>query len=303
MRTPAAEYLIRQRIAALGRALPAARAGDAVSLHHARVATRRLRAALPLVASGPRAEELARSVRRLTRALGPIRELDVELLILDELEKSGEVPRAGVDRLRSSIADERKHLQSGVRRRLGDFDLENVKKSAVAVARTCGRRTRRDAQGIASARERAARRARRLAAAIENAADLYLPDRLHAVRIAAKKLRYTLELMSPDLGGSAPRTHGARMSARLRTLKEAQDRLGRMHDLEVLIARTRSIQSSPGASTLKVSADLDRLVRRLETECRQLHGQYMAARSKLISLCHRLMPDGRSRGRVRTSAA
>src|SRR5207244_9316211 len=57
----------------------------------------------------------------------------------------------------------------------------------------------------------------------------------------------------------------------IRTLKDAQDLLGRMHDLEVLIARTRGIQSSPGASTLKVSADLDRLVRRLETECRQLH--------------------------------
>ena len=148
MRTPAAEYLIRQRIAALGRVLPAARAGDAASLYHARVATRRLRAALSLVASGPRAEKLAQSVRGLTRALGPIRELDVELLILDELEKSGEVPRAGVDRLRSSIADERKHLQSRVRRRLSDFDLENVKKRAVAVARTCGRSTRRVVRAI-----------------------------------------------------------------------------------------------------------------------------------------------------------
>ena len=44
------------------------------------------------------------------------------------------------------------------------------------------------------ARERAARRAQRLGAAIENAAGLYLPDRLHQVRIAVKKLRYTLEL-------------------------------------------------------------------------------------------------------------
>ena len=46
MRTPAAEYLIRQRVSALGRALPAAKKGDATSLHQARVATRRLRAAL-----------------------------------------------------------------------------------------------------------------------------------------------------------------------------------------------------------------------------------------------------------------
>ena len=67
---------------AIRRALPAAKAGDARSLHQARVATRRLRAALPLVASGPKAEKLARSVRRLTRALGPIRELDVAQALL-----------------------------------------------------------------------------------------------------------------------------------------------------------------------------------------------------------------------------
>src|SRR5439155_5542176 len=167
MRTPAAEYLIRQRVAALGRALPAAKAGDARSLHQARVATRRLRAALPLVASGPKAEKLARSVRRLTRALGPIRELDVALLILDELEKSGEVPHAAVDRLRVSIAEERDHRQSEVRNRIDEFNLEKVKKRAVTVARQCKDDTRpRDAKGVAVARERAARRARRLEAAI-----------------------------------------------------------------------------------------------------------------------------------------
>ena len=93
--------------------------------------------------------------------------------------------------------------------------------------------------------------------------------------------------------------------ARIRQLKSVQDMLGRMHDLEVLIARTRSIQSSPGASTLKVSADLDRLVRRLETECRQLHGHYMAARPALVQLCHRLMAASarKTRERTRSSAA
>src|SRR5207248_7382059 len=111
MRTPAAEYLIRQRVLALGRALPAAKAGDAVSLHQARVATRRLRAALPLVGAGGKAQKLAKSVRRLTQALGPTRELDVALLILDELEERGEVPRGAIERLRASIADERHRLQ------------------------------------------------------------------------------------------------------------------------------------------------------------------------------------------------
>ena len=84
---------------------------------------------------------------------------------------------------------------------------------------------------------------------------------------------------------------------------DAQDLLGRMHDLEVLIARTRGIQSSPGASSLKVSADLDRLVRRLETECRQLHGQYMATRRDLLTLCHRLIAAAERDARSQASAA
>ena len=293
MRAPAAEYLIRQRVSALQRTLPAAKAGDATSLHQARVATRRLRAALPLVATGSKAGKLTRSVRRLTRVLGPVRELDVALVILEDLERSGEVPQAGIERLRASIVEERQRLHAAVRDQIDDFNLDKVRKRALAAARKHdGGKKPREAGSSATTRERAARRARRLAAAIENAAGLYLPDRLHEVRIAVKKLRYTLELEG-----------SVRNRARLRTLKSAQELLGRMHDLEVLIARTRSIQSSPGASTLKVSADLDRLVRRLETECRQLHGHYMAARPALVSLCDRLMAPGKPRARVRSSAA
>jgi CHAD domain-containing protein len=298
MRTPAAEYLIRQRLAALRRALPAAKDGDARSLHQARVATRRLRAALPVFGTGRKAEKVARSVRRLTRLLGPARELDVSLVILDELEANPDVPRAAIDRLRASIADERRRLQEHVRERLDEFDMQKVRKRAIAAARKGGdEKAARDAEAAAWARERATRRARRLAAAMEHAAGLYLPDRLHDVRIAIKKLRYTLELDGVSREGRP------RNAAALRSLQNMQDLLGRMHDLEVLIARTRNIQSSPGASTLKMSADLDRLVRRLETECRQLHGHYMAGRTKLIAVCDRLTKAGERGDRPRSSAA
>jgi CHAD domain-containing protein len=298
MRTQDAEYLIRQRLAALRRALPAAKDGDAKSLHQARVATRRLRAALPLFGAGRKAEKVARCIRRLTRLLGPARELDVSLLILEELEKNDDVPRSAIDRLRASIADQRRSLQEHVRERLDEFDMQKVRKRAIAVARKgAGEKTPRDAEAVALARERTARRARRLADAIEHAAGLYLPDRLHYVRIAIKKLRYTLEL-------EAVSRHGRpRNAAALRTLRNMQDLLGRMHDLEVLIARTRSIQSSPGASTLQMSADLDRLVRRLETECRQLHGHYMASRANLIALSDRLTRVGERGDRARSPAA
>jgi len=298
MRTPATEYLIRQRVTALGRALPSATKGDVTSLHQARVATRRLRAALPLVAPGRKTEKLTRSVRKLTQALGPVRELDVALLILDEFEDSADVPRPAVQRLRAAIGEERRQLHAELQRLLEGFDLGKLRKRAVSAARKQEGKTHqraRDPKRAAKARIRARQRAEQLALSIENAAGLYLPDRLHEVRIAVKKLRYTLELEQSFTA--------SRATARLRTLKNAQDLLGRMHDLEVLIARTRQIQSSPGASTLKVSADLDRLVRRLENECRQLHGHFIASRKGLLSLCNRVMARGERGDRPRTSAA
>src|SRR5690242_17675306 len=123
MRTPATEHLIRQRITALGRLLAAARDGDVSSLHRARVATRRLREVLPLVAEGAKGDKVTKSLRRLTRILGPVRELDVALQILDEFDDGPQAPRQGIQRLRAAIIDERKRLRSGFRRRISAFDV------------------------------------------------------------------------------------------------------------------------------------------------------------------------------------
>jgi len=290
-RTNHSETLIRQRLTALGRTLPGARKGDAHAVHQARVATRRLREALPLVTSGRSGRKLTKTIRRVTRALGPVRELDVALLNLDQLRATGDVPETAIARLRQLITDERQRLQIEVVRRIGQFKLDKVQRKALSASRrdvpAAGRRPARDPRRIASAQARAARRASALQAAIENAAGIYLPDRLHIVRIAVKKLRYALEV-ARDLSGS-------RATARIRTLKRAQDLLGRMHDLEMLIARTRAIQSTSGAPNLKLSGDLDRLVRSLETECRRLHVRYMNERRALRGICdHVTAREGRT---------
>jgi CHAD domain-containing protein len=297
-RSSPSELLIRQRLAALTRVLPAAQRGDVRSLHHARVATRRLREALPLVVSGTRARKLERVVRRLTRALGPVRELDVALINLDELERDGEVPRAALSRLRDAVGEERRRLHAEMRRTVADVDLDKLTKRAVSAARKTpyvpARGRVRDPERLAAARLRAARRATTLRAAIENAAGIYLPDRLHEVRIAVKKLRYAMDL--------ARELSGSRAVAAIKSLKEAQDLLGRMHDLEILIARTRAVQGSPIGTNLRLSGDLDRVVRRLETECRQLHGHYMALRHKLLAICDRV-EAGPGRADTAASAA
>src|ERR671921_161257 len=94
------ELMIRQRLRALARTLPGARTGDVASIHQARVATRRLREALPVLGGGPRGRKLERRVRDLTQALGPVRELDVALLMLEEFLGEEDMPQAGIECLR-----------------------------------------------------------------------------------------------------------------------------------------------------------------------------------------------------------
>jgi len=296
-RTTPSEMLIRQRLTAVTRGLPGTRNGDVSSLHQTRVATRRLREALPLIAKGSRGRKLEKTVRRLTRALGPVRELDVALLTLDELEGLADVPRAAIVKLRQVVSEERRLLHDEMCRRLGKIDLEKLRAHAVAAARKV--KAPRggglaDPKRLAAAEQRCARRAIALRAAIENASSIYLPDRLHEVRIAVKKLRYGMEI--------ARELRRSQATVRINALKRAQDLLGRMHDLEILIARTRAVQGASSAPNLRVSAHLDRLVRRLENECRQLHGQYTASRNKLLAICDYVEQVAERHGRAASAA-
>jgi CHAD domain-containing protein len=266
------------------------------AIHQARVATRRLREAASVMSSPSKARKLQRVARRLTRALGPVRELDVALHTLEELQQAGEIPRTAVSCLRQLMTAERRALHAEAVKVIDSGEFERLRQKLAEQERLDGAtgrpptvRIRRDP----SAFRRVVRRGERLRTAMENAAGIYLPDRLHEVRIAVKKLRYAIEVVQ-QIGRS--RTSRARtpskslrsVNGQLAALKRAQDLLGRMHDFEVLIARTRAVQASPQAPSLRLSGDMDRLVRRLETECRLLHGHYMASRPQLVEICDRI---------------
>src|SRR5688572_22731600 len=117
-RTTPAEMLIGQRLAALRRTLPGARKGDVHAVHQTRVATRRLREALPVVLDGKTSRKLRRLARGLTQTLGPVRELDVAQLNLEELAEAGDVPRRAITYLRQSVADERRRLHGELVKRI-----------------------------------------------------------------------------------------------------------------------------------------------------------------------------------------
>jgi CHAD domain-containing protein len=238
---------------------------------------------MSLLEAGKPGRRIERAARDLTAVLGTVRELDVALIMLAELERRKDVPAAAVTCLRRAIGDERRVLHKETAKRIDEYDIERLQRKALRRLERTGERRQHPVdrqEQIAAARRLAARRAARLHAMVDAAGSIYLPDRLHQVRIAVKKLRYALEIVR-DLS----RSHA---ESRIRVLKRSQDLLGRMHDLEVLIARTRGLQAA-AVRDLQLSSDLDFLVRHLEAEARQLHGQYVTTRRGLLSICSRVI--------------
>jgi CHAD domain-containing protein len=274
--------LLKRRVDPLVRVLPAMEQGDVRALHRARVASRRLRELLPMLQLDHEASrKLNRRLKKVTTRLGSVRELDVLLLLIDELHVSGRARSAALARVGVAVARDRDEARKRLTSRLPVDDIRRLARKLERVvselqvleitsSKTAVRRWRWavDAQ--------VAGRAARLATALEAAGAMYLPERLHAVRIAVKKLRYALEL-SMQLAGE-------KSGADLRALKRAQDILGRMHDLQVLIERVRHVQASLAPPNVTVWRELDALMASVEDDCRRLHARYMRLRDTLMAL-------------------
>jgi CHAD domain-containing protein len=271
--------LLRQRLVSLLTAMPAAQAGDEISVHQARVASRRLREALPVL--GARADEgqldrVQKRVRRITRALGPVRELDVTLLLLAELEGKEAAPVRAIERVREAVLDERQKRRNEMLAEITPSRLDKLTRRLVRVAAPEERpHVTRTAKEEAAAQS--AQRARNLKTAIERAGGIYLADRLHRVRVEAKKLRYALEIQRE--------LSKARAMIGLARLKAEQDHLGRMHDLEILIEKARAVQGTLNPRDRRGMSELNKLIRVLEEECREGHATYMQGRPALLKLC------------------
>src|SRR5436190_4103896 len=129
--------LLRQRLVSLLTAMPAAQEGDETSVHQARVASRRLREALPVLGITADDEALDRAekrVRRITRALGPVRELDVTLSLLAELEGKGAAPKGAIARVRRAVVEERQKRRHAMLAEIKPSRLEKLRKRLVRVA-------------------------------------------------------------------------------------------------------------------------------------------------------------------------
>ena len=158
--------------------------------------------------------------------------------------------------------------------KFGPLDLDRLRARLEAVAAAVDSETLRRVWERALA-ERLRRRATRLLRAIDEAGTLYVPERLHAVRIAAKKLRYGLELTR--------QASGLPVGALAASIKRVQDVLGRLHDLQVLAGQVREM----AARSRKAAAGSEAILTALERECRAQHARYLARRAGLATQAKR----------------
>lgn len=208
---------------------PAAREGsDSEAVHDMRTSLRRLRSMLQVLEGSPvfdarRLRRLRRGLRPLARRLGQARDLDV---LLDHAQGYGQSHHSRRDNLaplRADLLRRRQDAQAGL---LDELDRPRT----VRLLRRLDRLVSRPPKGADVERPVLVRHFagsaiwRRYEAVLGYEHELpgAPPSTLHRLRIACKRLRYTLELFEEALGpGTDPL---------LKTLVAVQDHLGAVQD-------------------------------------------------------------------------
>ena len=231
-----AEALLKRLQALTQESAGVRRAEDIESVHRMRVASRRLRAALNLFKDTlPRKKfvEWERQVKRITRALGAVRDTDVQIAALDECLGRLTEPRhrPGIARLRLRLQQRRACLQADVLKALDGWETNALADDmAQSLRQTLVRARLNQVQAVSPPVFQLAHShiLLRLEEFLSYEFFVGKPERveeLHAMRIAAKRLRYTLEVFAPLYKGQ--------FKEPLKAVREAQELLGDIHDGDV----------------------------------------------------------------------
>ena len=240
--------------------------------------------------------------RRITRALGPVREIDVTLGVLEASRRA--VSRCGGEPAGAWRSELRAERDASVGRRClaasrhVDADrlvaqLEAI--AGMADAQPAGRRAVGQPRGAGRAHRPTC--ARTCSTAVAAAGALYAPEPLHVVRIATKKLRYAMELahefrlLPSTAAAAAARAHAGHARAACTICRCSCERLA-------------AAQATLPSADAGVAADLAHVMAALDDECRRLHAEYVAGRDPLLAAVERGARNrhGRSGARRRDRA-
>jgi CHAD domain-containing protein len=244
---------------------------DPEDVHQLRVAARRLVAALSVFKSRlePRARRgVRRAARRLRQLAGSVRDLDVLLAMVEQRVTwlPGGAPATPRPILRA-IQRDRAAAQQALEKSLPKWTQQFDRSSArllQSLARQASGKPVRGTLGSIARRILLKRLDRCFAAGQKDLTDL---DRMHRLRIMAKRLRYTMEIF----GNGYPAEFARNLYPRV---EELQGDLGEINDLRNLTRRLRSMQeaasqaarSNHRAGTRRL---IDRLAQLTESELEQ----------------------------------
>lgn len=249
--------LLLERARSLFRNLPGALAGEEEPVHQVRVASRRLRVAIPLLARKPQGRRVRRALRvlkDLTRTAGLARDLDVCVALFEEKAgaRARSVPEVVV--LRRRLRAARGRARARTADALFDLDLGRLRRDLRSL-------TGRGPESLFTVLVRL-RRARDVEGkgaqeALARLGGRFDPAALHDLRRRARRLRYAAEV------GAALREEAAGAP---RIFKQVQEALGRVHDAWLLagwLGRQAAASERKGAAPL-ASAALDLQAEALE---------------------------------------
>jgi len=232
----AARYVRRQAKRLAGELDGVRKSEDIECVHRARIASRRLRSALRMFRGCFDAEEVKRwrrRIRRVTDELGDARDKDVQIEFLcDTLQRLTEkTAYGGIARLMVRLQRQRERLQAKVVRAVDRLDRSGVlgemraaAKRLVAAAKV-GRISVQSPCTFSQTEQQILQRLNELMSDQDSLADPQAKQRHHAMRIAAKRLRYTVEIARPVYPG--------RLKSTLAAVKNLQGMLGEIHDCDV----------------------------------------------------------------------
>jgi CHAD domain-containing protein len=240
--------LLKDRVRALFRQLPPALAGDEEAIHQMRVAGRRLRVALPLLArkpSGRRVRRARRILRELTRAAGTSRDLDVGFGLFEARLKERAQTDAERRLLRQRLRSARRRSRLRMAEALMDIDIARVRRDLRVVMSRRG-----DLVFTALLRLREARdlRGTAILEALDTLGDAFDPAALHRLRIRLRRLRYAAEL-AEKLTGQTTEAPGL--------FRQLQDALGEVRDAFVVASwfgRQAAAATGRGQAALAAAA-------------------------------------------------
>jgi CHAD domain-containing protein len=209
--------------------------GDIEGVHDMRVASRRLRSALrdftPLLRRGKRLDAAGAALKRLADVLGAVRDEDVAIHALEKLRE--EAPPETHAGLEEYVADRRVRRERGRAELFVALDERAVEEARRLLARAAEGKGRgsKKAEGVGGDFGAALCRvvSRLWGELAELSPSLYRPTkakRLHEMRIAAKRLRYALELLAGCGRGGAPKEFASEVA-------DLQGELGDLHDCDV----------------------------------------------------------------------